>query len=145
MNIPKPNLTFTKAFVSIEPRADEVGVWLGLGTKPPQPGDTEFWLHGAYQIPHDDAIQINTSPLQKALIITCIFDTRNLTRNLVGDVVLFKDDETLINQIHKGYFNYNLLDWVDVDQLRECFVTVSLGKYISNTLRIAVTPSALPR
>lgn len=107
-------------------------------------GANYLWLHGQYRIPHEDAVQIAATPLQRALVITGVSGGINVTKNLVGDVVLFEDDETVTNNLHTGYFNYDLTDWLNMYDRRKYFITVSLGHFISNTLQVEVNPIPAP-
>jgi uncharacterized membrane protein len=97
-------------------------------------------MHGTYQIEGDDTRHLNVQPLLKALVITAVSDNINMTKNLVGDVVLFEDDETLVNGVHIGYFNYDLTDWLNMYERRTYLVTVSLGRFISNSVPVEVNP-----
>lgn len=119
---------------------DKAGVEISVGKEPSAIGKNYLWLHGAYQIPRDEAARVVAPPLQKALIITAVSEYINVTKNLVGEVVLFKDDETIANGVHTGYFNYDLTDWLNLYERRTYLVTVSLGRFISNTVQGEVNP-----
>ncbi|MBI3560167.1 MAG: hypothetical protein HY080_00405 [Gammaproteobacteria bacterium] len=130
------SLTFSKMIAAPEPQADGCGVDIVIRKMRSQTGSPQRWLQGTYQIPHTDALLIDTRPLQKALIITAIAGEQHLTRNLVGDMVLFEDDEIRIDAMYKGYFSFDLADWPRMATKREYFITISLGRYVSNTLHV---------
>lgn len=139
------DLTFTRALLSPEPKADYVGVGIAIGYVPSQGNVHNVWLHGTYQIPHNDAVLIKAQPLQKALIITVISGEQNFTQNLVGNTVLFDDDEIFINAMHKGYFNVNLTEWLKASEKREYFIMISLGSHVSNSLQVVMNPTPFQR
>jgi hypothetical protein len=139
---PDDPLTFTR--LPVAPMLiGETGVEIVLSKEPSVTGKNLPWLHGAYRIPQAEAARIATPPLQKALVITCVSGGHNDTRNLVGDAVLFEDDETVINGVHAGYFNYDLTDWLNMYERRKYLITVSLGHFISNTLEVEVNPVSM--
>lgn len=140
MNLADP-LTFNRSSASPEPEPGFVGVELVIGNELSATGNNKLWLHGTYQIPHTEALRISSGPLHKALVITWMSDDTNDTKNLVGDVVVFEDDEIIENDNHKGYFNYDLTDWLNLyNPYHSYYITVSLGKFISNTLEVSVNP-----
>lgn len=97
----------------------------------------EFWLHGTYQIDEAYAKALNLKPLHKALVITWTSNGLHQTKNIVGNKVLFSDDEEIKQKKHIGYFNYYLNDWIDFGEVeKSIYFTVSLGKYISNTIQV---------
>lgn len=116
------------------------GVEIAVGKEPSAVGRNFLWLHGLYRIPKEEAARIATPPLQKALVITAVSGAINLTKNLVGQVIVFEDDETVVDGVHTGYFNYDLTDWLNMYQRRTYSVTVSLGRFISNTVCVEVQP-----
>ena len=133
-------LTFSKNSALLELGPQESGVQIILGKESSSIGDNRLWLHGSYQIDSSQAKQLNRQPLHQALVITWVSDGVNDTKNLVGDVILFSDDEQMRNNLHIGYFNYDLTDWLNMYERRKYFITVSLGYFISNTLEVEVNP-----
>lgn len=136
----KDVLTFSKNSSLSELKPQVSGVGIALGQETSSIGNNRLWLHGSYQIDHSQAEQLNRQPLHQALIITWVSDGISVTKNLVGDVILFSDDEDIDNDMHIGYFNYDLTDWLHMYQRRRYFITVSLGRFISNTLQVEVNP-----
>lgn len=133
-------LTFTRNTALAELPPTEPGVAIMIGSEPSLIGNNRLWLHGAYQIDTTYASKLNVRPLHKALVITQVSDRSNTTKNLVGDIVLFSDDEIDQEGMRAGYFNYDLTDWLYMYERRRYYITVSLGKFISNTLDIEVNP-----
>ena len=133
-------LTFTRNALRAELSPKQSDVAISVGQEPSRIGNNRLWLHGAYQIEGDDARHLNVQPLLKALVITAVSDHINVTKNLVEEVVLFEDDETVVNGVHIGYFNYDLTDWLNMYDRRTYLVTVSLGRCISNTVQVEVKP-----
>lgn len=138
MNV-EDRLTFVRTPASPS-LIDKTGVEISIGKEPSAIGKNYLWLHGAYQIPRDEASRVIASLLQKTLIITAVSGGVNVTKNLVGEKILFEDDETVANGIHTGYFNYDLTDWLNLFERRTYLVTVSLGRFISNTVQVEVNP-----
>ena len=134
-------LTFTHNGMLADLTPSQSDVAISVGQEPSRIGNNRLWLHGAYQIEGDDARRFNVQPLLKALVITAVTDNTNVTKNLVGEVVLFEDDETVVNGVHTGYFNYDLTDWLNMYERRKYYITVSLGHFISNTLEVEVNPA----
>lgn len=137
MNV-EDRLTFVRTPASPS-LMDKTGVEISIGKEPSAIGKNHLWLHGVYQIPHE-AVRVVAPPLQKALIITAVSGGVNVTKNLVGKKILFEDDETVTNGVHTGYFNYDLTDWLNLHEWRTYLVTVSLGRFISNTVQVEVNP-----
>lgn len=133
-------LTFTRNGLLAELSPKHSDVAIRVGQEPSRVGNNFLWLHGAYQMDGDDARHLNVKPLLKALVITAVSEPLSMTKNLVGEVVLFEDDETVVNGVHTGYFNYDLADWLNPYEQRTYFVTVSLGRFISNTVCVEVQP-----
>jgi hypothetical protein len=133
-------LTFTRNNVLADLKPQESDVAIALGQEPSLVGDNLLWLHGTYQIDEAYGRQLNVQPLQKVLVITWASDGTSATKNLVGDVVLFGDDEEMCNNMCVGHFNYDLADWLNMYERRKYFITVSLGRFISNTLEVEVNP-----
>lgn len=133
-------LTFTRNSLLAELSPKQSDVAISVGSEPSRIGNNCLWLHGAYQIQGEDASYLNVQPLLKAMVITAVSDYINVTKNLVGEVVLFEDDETVANGVHTGYFNYDLTDWLNLYERRTYLVTVSLGRFISNTVQVEVNP-----
>ena len=136
---PDDRLTFARVPSSPGLMATQ-GVEIAAGNEPSAVGKNFLWLHGRYQISRQQAARIATSPLQKALVITAVSGGINLTKNLVRQAILFEDDETVVNGVATGYFNYDLTDWLNMYERRAYLVTVSLGHFISNTARVDVNP-----
>lgn len=133
-------LTFARNGLLAELSQKQSDVAISVGQEPSRIGNNRLWLHGACQIQGDDARRLNIQPLLRALVITAVSDYINVTKNLVGETVLFDDDETVVNGVHIGYFNYDLTDWLNMYERRTYLVTVSLGRFISNTVQVEVNP-----
>ena len=136
---PNDRLTFART-PATPALMGETGVEIVIDKELSAIGKNCLWLHGVYRIPHTEAMRIATPPLQRALVITCVSGGLNDTKNLVGSVVLFEDDETVANGVHIGYFNYDLTDWLRMHERRKYFVTVSLRHFISNSLQVEINP-----
>lgn len=133
-------LTFTRNGLLADLKSQKSDVAIALGREPSSVGDNRLWLHGAYQIDEMYARKLNVQSLLRGLIITWASEGTSVTKNLVGDVILFNDDESIRDQMFVGCFNYDLTDWLYMYERREYYVTVSLGHLISNTLHIGVNP-----
>lgn len=94
------------------------------------------WLHGVFQIKDDDLNHLEK--LHKALVITWTSSGVSRTKNLIGNTILFSDDEKIYNNFRVGYFSYDLSDWLNFHDLQQYYITVSLHKYISNTIYLEV-------
>ncbi len=138
----KDTLTFTRNNILASLKPHESDVAIAVGPEPSLIGDNRLWLHGAYQIDEAYGRPLNVQPLLKALVITWVSDGITETKNLVGNTVLFSDDEEIRDTMRIGYFNYDLTDWLNMYERREYFVTVSLGHFISNTLHVGINPVA---
>lgn len=134
-------LTFTRNGLLAELSPKHSDVAISLGQERSRVGNNRLWLHGAYQIHGDDARLLSVRPLLKALVITAASEPLSMTKNVVGQVVVFEDDETVANGMHTGYFNYDLTDWLNMYERRTYSVTVSLGRFISNTVCVEVQDS----
>ena len=137
------NPIFVKLSASPELNTQSLGVEIVIGNELSKVEPNKLWLHGVFQVSHQDAVHIDSLPLQKALVITATSGSLNMTRNLAGDAVLFKDDEIVSDNIHKGYFSYDLTDWLNVYEENDYYITISLGTYLSNTLCVGVIPVPL--
>ncbi len=133
-------LTFARIPMLAELGFKTSGVDIFIGNESSSIGNNQIWLHGKFQIQSHEAIQINTKDLHKALVITWVSDGVNNTKNLVGDVMLFDDDVSIIGSIHTGYFSYDLTDWLFMHEKRSYYITVSLDKFISNIVEVEVNP-----
>lgn len=134
-------LTFSKAASS---PALETGISIAIGPERSAVGNNCLWLHGAYQLTEDTATAIPATPLLGALVITWMSNGLSESKNLVGDVVLFQDDETLIDGKRIGYFNYDLTDWLNMYEASDYYITVSLGNYLSNTVSVRLNSISVP-
>ncbi|MDH5571726.1 MAG: hypothetical protein OEY89_08175 [Gammaproteobacteria bacterium] len=133
-------LTFNKNNLLPELNLQESNIVIASGQESSLIGDNRLWLHGTYQILDDYAQQLAVVPLHKALVITWVSDGSSNTKNLVGDAVLFRDDEELTNARRIGFFNYDLTNWLNMYERRLYYITVSLGCCISNTIQVEVNP-----
>lgn len=138
-------LSFSKVTSFLTLESNNLCVFIYIGSDNSTIGDNKLWLHGRYQIKSSDADEISTKFLHKALVITSVCDGVSDTKNLVGDVMLFEDDESVIDDIHTGYFNYDLTDWLFMYEENSFYITVSLGKFISNTVIAKVNPVLTPK
>jgi hypothetical protein len=120
----------------------EAGVAIALSKVAAAGAPPGLWLHGAYRLPREDAERLGVRPLQKALIVTYVAGENNHSRNLVGETVLFDDDETVTRGVHTGYFNVDLRLWLPQYARRRYWITASLGRQISNTVLADVIPDA---
>ena len=133
-------LTFTIAPASPPLAPTRSGIEIVMGHEASAVGNNKLWLHGTYQLQAQDTALIKARPLMRALVITWAADGITDTKNLVGDVVLFDDDEMVVNGVHRGYFNYDLTDWLFMYKKESYYITASLGKFISNSLKVVVNP-----
>lgn len=131
-------LTFTRNNTINELKPHESDIVISLMTELSNIGHNKLLLQGCYQIDEDYAKTLNVQSLHKALVITSVHNDVSQTKNLVGDVVLFSDDEELHNNMRVGYFNYELTDWLYIDNKNKQYITVSLGHYISNTIEVEI-------
>ena len=136
-------LTFSSNGLLPELTGGESDIFISTSEKQAGTGKAEFWLHGAYQIDINYAAALKVRPLQKAIVVTCTSNDSHITKNMVGTHMLFNDDETARDDMHIGYFNYNLSEWLPDYFLSDFYVTVSLGKYLSNTVCNHVTGGSI--
>ncbi len=127
-------LTFEKVIFPSNFNSTSSGVEIFLDNSPDVKSENQLWIRGKYQIPVESAKKIDASILLKALVITCVFEGMSKTKNLLGSAMVFADDETTENNFRVGYFNYNIVEWVNIETDNKYYITVSLDKYISNTV-----------
>jgi hypothetical protein len=93
-----------------------------------------FRVHGAYRVSVDDARAVGVTPLQRALVAVVASGRVHAALRLIGDAVVFPDDEHVGGGVVSGCFSADLLGRVALPPYARGNVVVALGPLLSNVV-----------
>ncbi len=116
-----------------------LGVALQIEARSSHGDLTALHLHGIYRVSIDDARDIGSIPLHRALVVTATSGLFHKAWNLLGQTISFEDDEQSGSGVVRGYFNADLLPFFNVASYGTGYVLVSLGALVSNVVTFTAT------
>ena len=102
----------------------------------------KFIVYGSFRIPKEEAAKIETQ-LHKALVLVITRGSDYSASNPFENYVLFQDDEEQIAGCRKGYFNLNIFEYLGTKPSGVFYVMVSMGRFLSNIVRVTVKASGV--
>jgi hypothetical protein len=106
------------------------------GVKDRAPHSPRRWIEGIVQLDVADVDAIGLRPIQRALVLTARSTAVDGSWSLVGDRVLFPDDEEAVGGAIRGRFGFDLSLFFDSDEVFSCHVLVSAGPFLSNVIEL---------
>jgi len=96
-------------------------------------------VQGEFSVNNEESsIQSTNEKILKHIVLIVTRSANYQTVSPFSDIVVFKDDVTIISNNVSGIFNINIKDHVSFNGAGDYYILCSLGTELSNTLKITI-------
>ncbi|VAW59611.1 hypothetical protein MNBD_GAMMA08-2633 [hydrothermal vent metagenome] len=93
--------------------------------------NNEVMIKGEFKIPENGNYNLKDI-LQKSIVMSLMYNTNYSVFRPFENIVIFKDDVNIMDNVIKGFFNFNLTPIINDTGVDIYYVLFSMGPYLSD-------------